>query len=90
MDYTVISKPLTIKEIEKQIAKNGEVNAVVSMPFNDIVNSDSESFLDKLTELVVGDKILSDIRYKVVGVEFPDAIVGERLHIEVWGEVELF
>ena len=56
------------------------ITKTVEMPLNRIINHDLEDFLDELSERAIGDYLLMDVSYKVVGNK------GDTLLIEVHGD----
>ena len=84
-DYEVLEKPLTKKQMKKQIADgtNSYVSGVVAVDLSDFIDNDLEGVLDLLSDRLTGSPLLSDINYEVVGHE------GSTLHVRVNGDVGL-
>lgn len=74
--YTVLSEPLTKSACDK----HKWIKGVVAVDLSEIVEGDTEAFLDTLSELLTGGPLLMDISWKVRGNE------GNTLHIEVQGD----
>lgn len=77
---SVLKKALSLEEIKKQMGRNTEVKGVIAIHLDDIVNHDSEDYLDFLSNKLTDSPLLMDIKYKVVGHE------GNILFIEVRGD----
>lgn len=78
-EFTVINEPLT----EAAMDADGWVKGVVSLDAGFLIAHDTEAVLDKLSELLVGDDLLMDISYKVLGVDPENE---DHLYIEVRGD----
>ena len=63
-DLVAIKKPLTRRDADG----DGWVDGIVSVGLDDVVDNDQEGFLDILSCALVGDDLLMDIEYEVVGV----------------------
>ena len=76
-----LTKPLSIREIKKQ-SNNGKtyITANVTLELSDIYDG-HESFLDALSQKLVGSELLMDITYSVVGGK------GTAVVFEVSGDV---
>ncbi len=81
--YELLRAPLTEEDATKIADQNGRIEGVVAIGLTTLVNSDAESFLDELNDLLV-EIPLMDISYEVVGWEDRNI-----LHIKVSGEVEI-
>ena len=79
--YTVLRKPLTPEEMSPQVIQHdGRVKGVVAVKLWEVIECDSESFLDIISTRLAGSDMLQDFAYKVVGHD------GDTLHIEVEGD----
>lgn len=78
-DFEVIAVPLAKEAADT----DGWVKGVVSLDAGFLVAHDTEAVLDKLSELLVGDDLLMDISYKVLGVDPENE---DHLYIEVRGD----
>ena len=78
---TPITKPLTRRDMDE----DGWVTGIVSVGLNDAVDNDLEGFLDLLSEALVGDSLLMDVTYKVVGLGAGE----DELLVEVRGDASL-
>ncbi len=76
MKYKVLDEPLTKDAMDK----DGWVKGVVAVDIGDIATGNYELFLDLLSERLVGNELLMDIQYRVVGHS------ADVLHIEVTGD----
>lgn len=77
----VLNKPLSLKEIKK-LTNNGSLylTGKVSLELTDLYDG-YESFLSALSFKLVGNDLLMDITYSVIGGE------GESVFFEVSGDV---
>lgn len=64
----MLTHPLSEKECEKIVDKDGFITVLVAMDIEDIIDDDRETFLDHLSEKIVTSGILSDISYKLIRV----------------------
>lgn len=80
--YTLLRKPLTLAAVLKRRGKSRGtyVSGVVAVSLEEVVESNQEGFNDVLSERLVGDDVLMDIGYEVVGHR------GNTLHIKVTGD----
>ncbi|WCK57417.1 hypothetical protein PP175_25455 (plasmid) [Aneurinibacillus sp. Ricciae_BoGa-3] len=62
----VLSKPLTIQEIQEQAVDN-YIEGVVAVALSEIIERDFEGFLDLVSEALVGSSLLMNVNYSVVG-----------------------
>ena len=79
--YLLLSKPLTAKDADI----DGWITCVVPVPFSRILQLDYEGFIDLLSDLAVGNQLLMDVGYDVVGFNQDE----QELHIEVRGDTAL-
>lgn len=80
----IILKPLSLTEIKERLEDESTyIRGVVPIGLQDIVDNDFETFLDILSENLIGNVCLMDINYKCVGIEDE----GQTLLIEVSGDV---
>jgi len=77
----ILDKPLSKKKI-KELSKNGKmyVTGKVSLDLNEIYDG-HETFLDALSMHLVGNELLMDITYSVIGGK------GKSVFFEVSGDV---
>lgn len=77
----ILEKPLTIDQIKK-LSKNGkkQIKGNVSIDLIDIYDG-YESFLNALSIKLVGNELLMDISYSVIGG------IGTSVYFEVSGDV---
>jgi hypothetical protein len=67
MNYQIVTEPLTRKELLEQTSEeNTYVEGVVEMSFQDVAAHDYESFLDIISEKLVGSIALTDISFELV------------------------
>lgn len=71
----VLRKPYTPEEIIKMMDENNYISGIIQMPLSAIAYSDMETFLDTISEKLVGDYLLSDIRYKPIGTIDNDVLI---------------
>jgi len=77
-----LNRPMTRDEILEAKDENGYVTGVVRLDINDIFNTGHiDQFCDLLSNALIGDDLLMDIAYQVVGAEEGDVLV------EVTGDV---
>lgn len=81
-EFTVLDQPLTSAAMDAA----GWVKGVVSVDTSELLNYNLERFLDRLSELLVGNDLLCDFGWKVLGLD-PDN--EDHLYIEVSGEANL-
>jgi len=74
--YEIIKAPLT----EKDCDKDGRVRGVIEMDLEGMIDNTLEDVLDLMSEILVGNSLLQDITFKIVGFKGPT-----MLHIEVSG-----
>jgi hypothetical protein len=86
MEYTLLEKPLSTEEQRKQYDEDGVVTGVVPVRLSSIVENDPEATIELISQKLIGNPFLSYVAYQIVGFDFRDAIVGERLHLLVSGE----
>jgi hypothetical protein len=75
-----LEKPLTARQIRKGLDEEGYITGVVEIDLEEILSLDADGWLDLLSKKLVGDDLLMDISYRVVGHRRPSGI-----HIEVIG-----
>lgn len=80
----VLAVPLSRDEIKKQIEENEDriVTGIVSVNLGSVIDDDVESFLDRLSRMLIGSETLMNIEYDVV-----DVLQNDYLLIRVSGEV---
>lgn len=75
-----IERPLTARQIRKGLDKDGYITGIVEIDLEEILSLDADGWLDLLSNKLVGNDLLMDISYRVVGHRRPSGI-----HIEVTG-----
>lgn len=80
-NYKLLTEPLTAKDADAE----GWVKGVVPVNLSEIINHEEDEFLDILSERLVGDCMLREFDYRVVGFDKS----GTELHIEVCGDAKL-
>lgn len=80
-DPTPITKPLT----QQDMAPDGWVSGIVSIHLSDAIDNDLEGWLDLLSEALVGDSLLMDITYTIVGLGTGE----DELLIKVSGDASM-
>jgi hypothetical protein len=73
--------PLT----EKDLDANGWITANIAMDLNELLDKSFENFLNVISERVVGNTLLENIAYTIVGHELGTTI----LWLEVNGDANL-
>lgn len=63
----VLDAPLSTAELRKIVDKDDWLEVTVKMELRDIVHSTPEEFLDRLSELVTGTNLMTDITYSLAG-----------------------
>lgn len=61
-------KALTIEEIKERADERNYIQGIVRVDLTDVVYDDQESFLDRLSNALIGDTTLASISQEVVGV----------------------
>lgn len=61
-------KALTIEEIKERADERNYIQGIVRVDLTDVVYDDQESFLDRLSNALIGDTTLAGISQEVVGV----------------------
>ncbi len=77
--YTLLTSPLGPEAMDK----DGWVEGVVGVDVSEIIGKNTETFLDLLSRHLVGNDLLSDFDWNVVGH------TGDFLHIRVCGDASL-
>lgn len=84
MGHQIRTEVMTLEEIKAKSADNF-VEEVVPVSLGEIIEGDFESFLDILSDRVIGEEgILTDIEYDIVGTGMYN-----DLHIKVRGYADL-
>lgn len=78
-----LDEPLTHDDVLKLADKNGYITGVVRVALSEVIENDIEGFLDILSERLLETDMLSELSYRIVGVED-----GRTLLVEVYGHVE--
>jgi hypothetical protein len=76
----VLTRPLTHAQMRRQMEANGYVEGVVPVDLDEIIDSDRDTFLSMMSELLTDSSELEDLEYEVVGAD------GDTLHILVSGD----
>ena len=61
-------KALTVEEIKERADEHNYIQGIVRVDLTDVVYDDQESFLDRLSNALIGDTTLTSISQEVVGV----------------------
>ena len=61
-------KALTVEEIKEGADEHNYIQGIVRVDLTDVVYDDQESFLDRLSNALIGDTTLTSISQEVVGV----------------------
>lgn len=71
-----LNRPMKRDEILEAKDKDGYITGVVRLDINDIFNTGHiDQFCDLLSNALIGDDLLMDIAYQVVGTEEGDVLV---------------
>lgn len=81
MKYEIMEKPYTEEELKKIANEDGAVEGIVAVGLNNVLETDFEGFLDIVSSLLIGNVLLQDISYKVVGCDSDD----NTLHLKISG-----
>jgi hypothetical protein len=76
----ILTRPLTEKQMRKQMDANGYVEGIVPVELEEIVDMDRSAFLVLLSELLTDSTELEDVDYELVGHD------GSTLHLHVTGD----
>ncbi len=82
MGYQLLEEPICELVIAR--TKNQYVSGVVAVPLSKIIDNDLEGLLDIFEGLLVGNHVLVDVEYCVVGTGLTDEI-----HFKVSAFVEI-
>lgn len=74
---------LSISEIKEQMDEDHYIHNIVSVNIYNIIDMNFDQFLDHLSILLTGTDILSDINYKMVGID------DDNILFKVSGNVDL-
>jgi len=70
-----LSRPLSKKEIEKQMETAGRVEGVVAVDVRDILDASFREFVDVISEKVAGRYLLQNISFRMIGIRKGQALV---------------
>lgn len=73
-DY-VLDKPLSTAELRKIADKNDWLEVTVKMKLADIVNSTNEEFIERISELITGTSLMTDISYSLAGCYYDFVLI---------------
>lgn len=76
----LLTRPLTERQIRRQMEANGYVEGTVGVDLEEIIDSDREAYMELLSELLTDSTELEEIEYEVVGID------DGMLHIHVRGD----
>ncbi len=80
MAYALMHRPYSRELVRAQYDVINEIGGVVEVELDEITRHTVEGFLDLLSERLIGNGLLQDIGYKVVGHD------GNWLHLDVSGD----
>lgn len=87
-EYTILTDPLSREQVEELVTKSVElygvddfVSGVVEIGLSEVIERDLEQFLDLCSERLIGNDLLMQVDYDVVGHD------GNMLHVKVSGDV---
>lgn len=66
-ELPVLNRPYNRAEVVRKCTAENRISGIVRVSLCDLLEKNWEGFLDQLNEELVGDIMLSDLRYKVVG-----------------------
>ena len=78
--------PVSEENIRKYADDNNYIKGIVEVHISDLIDHDLEDFLDIISTRLVGDELLSDINYDVVGLHPDDKNI---MYMLVSGDVSL-
>jgi len=76
----VLTRPLTHAQMRRQMDANGYVEGIIPLDLDEIIDSDRDTFIGMLSEMLTDSADLDDLEYEVVGHD------GDTLHILVSGD----
>jgi hypothetical protein len=76
----VLTRPLTHVQMRRQMDANGYVEGIVPVDLDEIIDSDRDTFVGMLSEMLTDSADLDELEYEVVGFD------GDMLHILVSGD----
>ncbi len=86
----ILSEPYTLEELKNRANNNNIVHGWVSLPLNQVIDNDFETFLDRLSCKLTGTELLSGTNYELVCNDDNNLIFyveGDiSLILETWGE----
>ena len=83
-DTKPLAEPLTKEQIAQQMRDTGSVTGIVALEIGDIIDYDFESFLDLLSEQLIGNDLLMDFGYKMIGANMET----QEIYFEVSGSYD--
>lgn len=63
----ILTEPMTIEEIKKNRSEDNYVEGIVPISLDQVIHNDFETFLDIISNKLVGSILLMDVNYSVVG-----------------------
>lgn len=66
-ELPVLNRPYNRAEVVRKCTAGNRISGIVRVSLCDLLEKDQEGFLDQLNEELVGDIMLSDLYYKIVG-----------------------
>lgn len=79
----ILEQPYNHEELKKLVNEDdGLVEGIVVTEIGDFIDNDLEGVLDMLSEKLIGDSLLTDIDYEVVGT------IGDNILVRVNGFAE--
>lgn len=76
-----IAKPLTIKEIKENADADNYIEGLIALSLSDMMASNFEDTLDKMSNALTGSPLLMDIQYRISG-----HLDGETIILTVSGD----
>lgn len=63
----VLLKPLTVEQIRQRVGERNHIEGIVRIDLTDVVYDTEQSFIDRLSKALIGDKTLTCVSHVVVG-----------------------
>ncbi len=87
-DYNVLTKPLNKAQITEAMALHGEVSGVILVSLQTLIQLNHEGLMDYFEEELLGEGVLGDIEFVIVGREGNPGESNDHVHIKVSGVVD--
>jgi len=80
-DYTVLTEPLTIQDVDIE----GRLTGIVAVTVGEIIDWEFEEFLDVISDRLCDSSLLMDVDYALIGFDAAE----QQLHFRVTGDASM-